>query len=424
METNRDEGKDFGADATHRITCPVCKGEGKIKCNECEGRGVGEKCSLCNGTGRIKCPSCGGAGVDYDQEPPAKCACCDGAGTIVCTHCSGIGGEPCSECNGTGTTPCEHCHGRGVVSVRELDEYCLSHICLDGWLDDELYHAYDENWEFWNEAAKTGSGGAAYVCGENLLEDGMDEALPFFRDSAKAGFVWGNYGAGRTLWNENCYSQAIEAFQNAALEGSVLAAGYLAGAYFFGKYGVAKDEGKAVEFSRRVIGSPYEKCEDLGTRDLSTFMKYLESAVSGDANALVWVAMSAYSSFLKESECLEILETAAAKGADNIKAVFKVFCSRDGSFETIKDMFYQEQNRKAQEKKVESKPAPQPAKADSRKALPNKGGGSICEKTLVFYIAWAYLWLVRCALHVCQALAYASFNDRQLYYWRCYDGQV
>ena len=54
------------------ITCSECKGDGKVKCENCNGKGTWKEtsggitasyyCNVCDGTGRITCSPCTGYG--------------------------------------------------------------------------------------------------------------------------------------------------------------------------------------------------------------------------------------------------------------------------------------------------------------------------------------------------------------------------
>lgn len=90
-------------------TCNSCKGQGKVRCYDCNGNG---NCSKCIGSGQISC-SCGNG----------NCSNCAGKGEIACKNSTCRRGV-CSKCNGSGTEirsgkseRCHTCFGTGSCRV-------------------------------------------------------------------------------------------------------------------------------------------------------------------------------------------------------------------------------------------------------------------------------------------------------------------
>ena len=133
--------------------CPVCDGEGTIKCGTCDGTGLVE-CTECNGTGYLNavCTDCAGSGnckkcdgtglvktssTDSETgeitETEESCPECEGSG--ICATCNGSGKEKCptcnnsdnanpgyvncTDCNGSGRVTCTECNGSGRIEVSE-----------------------------------------------------------------------------------------------------------------------------------------------------------------------------------------------------------------------------------------------------------------------------------------------------------------
>ena len=146
--------------------CPHCRGEGKVECPDCGGKGrVLVTCEHCDGKGevlfecemcvvnettmhripeigkpvvprsyysrkpddppiyarRIICPKCAGSGrvTVETRRHTVICPVCGGTKEIVCPKCKGKAGEmvPCRECKGEGKikVKCRACDGKGLV---------------------------------------------------------------------------------------------------------------------------------------------------------------------------------------------------------------------------------------------------------------------------------------------------------------------
>lgn len=102
--------------------CPECKGSGQIFCSECKGKGK-IRCKKCEGRGWVLCEKCEGIGeIQYkagnyaNGDPRIKtkaCPICGGQGKLKCNDCNGEGEMTCKKCNGEGKVTCMKCHGNG-----------------------------------------------------------------------------------------------------------------------------------------------------------------------------------------------------------------------------------------------------------------------------------------------------------------------
>lgn len=171
-----------------KVNCPTCTGKGSHKgyhkCPECRGSGE-EDCSKCNGSGSIsvKCPSCGGKGGHNETRTRSKndykpyrdssgvhyrlvtvhenysawvpCSRCNGSATVSssCGRCGGRGKVKCSRCNGHGEVPCQTCSATGRVVCNSCDgqKKLLHSLRIEQTLekksDNQLYISDAE----WNE---------------------------------------------------------------------------------------------------------------------------------------------------------------------------------------------------------------------------------------------------------------------------------
>lgn len=356
-----------------KIKCSECDGSGKVKCTTCSESGK-VVCKPCKGVGHVTCPTCGGKGkkyvkcpschdgynIDPDDDRKVKCAKCNGTGKIECGNCAdckGTGKIPCKSCAGSGKVACSDCHGEGKVTCSQchgeggldVEKYCLSMIGSDGFLSEDFVSD-----ELLEKVADAGNGVVAYVLGQNacLDEGGEEDCMKYTRISAKADFIWGNFELGRLLFYKNDPT-AVPLLQRAKEQGSVLAAGYLGLITYFGRCGVTRDAIEAVALCRAYKGSIFEKEDYPHVCDIVNFMKYLESAVSGNADSQAWVAASAKALLPdgNEKEILEILREAVAKGAQNIDQVYRKggLSFADGEIKAFKEQYDQERKRKEDE---------------------------------------------------------------------------
>ena len=71
-------------------SCPVCSGDGTVRCGSC------------SGIGSVECDDCGGDGEIETSDDVEECSTCQGSGMEECFSCYGDGNEECSECMGSG----------------------------------------------------------------------------------------------------------------------------------------------------------------------------------------------------------------------------------------------------------------------------------------------------------------------------------
>lgn len=123
------------------ITCPECKGKGKVPCTKCDEKGK-VKCTKCKpgkiGDKKTRVVQSDAfkrwlkAYIDKYGQPPPKgvqqddmpemymeCPDCKGEGIRVCPTCNGTKEHTCPKCEGKGTVtgwgPCPDCDGLGKV---------------------------------------------------------------------------------------------------------------------------------------------------------------------------------------------------------------------------------------------------------------------------------------------------------------------
>ena len=107
------------------VGCKFCGGKGEVvKTVSCP-KEASSICFNCDGKGRLKCDQCEGrgetTGTTSRGRVKTKCWRCKGNGYEVCDICKGVGTYTgkCTRCNGTGTVrrkcKCEHCGGKGKV---------------------------------------------------------------------------------------------------------------------------------------------------------------------------------------------------------------------------------------------------------------------------------------------------------------------
>lgn len=107
---------DCGYCDSGKLNCGNCR-DGKIECAQCGGDAEVEvRCQDCGGTGKVngnECRKCSGNGV-VDE----KCNRCSN-GQLTCPACRGSGRVDCHLCDGTGikksTRICDVCDGHGEV---------------------------------------------------------------------------------------------------------------------------------------------------------------------------------------------------------------------------------------------------------------------------------------------------------------------
>jgi hypothetical protein len=93
-EISKDSG---GSNEAKDNTCEVCKGKGKLVCEECKGSG---NCFMCLGSGI--CVWCSDlSSCEYCQD------------SKICMICKGLG--KCKNCEGKKYLVCPECEGSGII---------------------------------------------------------------------------------------------------------------------------------------------------------------------------------------------------------------------------------------------------------------------------------------------------------------------
>lgn len=107
------------------IDCPFCGGTGllqEIGCSACEAAGwkLGEQCNKCGARGKVRhnCLLCEGRGSVTRGGKEVTCPRCKGKGKLPCVACRGAGKlkRPNPERLSRPTAPCPHCAGTGFES--------------------------------------------------------------------------------------------------------------------------------------------------------------------------------------------------------------------------------------------------------------------------------------------------------------------
>lgn len=96
--------------------CQTCRNTGKILCRTCGGKGI-LPCTRCAGSGMTFCSHCNGARtVQNSQGQRMQCPVCHGQGRTSCNQCQQSGRMQCRICSTKGSTQCPNCQGHAWSS--------------------------------------------------------------------------------------------------------------------------------------------------------------------------------------------------------------------------------------------------------------------------------------------------------------------